>query len=668
MKIPIRKDLLCIIFLLLIAIITHWQWFYYYLPFGWGDAQFFVRSNLSWISHVTYPQAWEFSWANGFGGYNIILSAFPIYFLMALFIKLGLSLAIAQKLLIFLPIVFLPVISSYLLIKELTKSNLGAISGSLVYSYNVYLLLTQAGGQFSIAVAYSLVSLALLLLIKCIKEDKIYLGILASIIGFGISTYDFRIFYIYAWISLGLLISLNLNRLKSGYFKEIGKSISIFGLSFLFWFGLSLFWILPLIISGSVTNNAAINRGLFGNQYMNFKQSLFFFHPFWTGGNGQALGVVQNIPEYFIFIPLLAILGAITNFRRPFFKFFIVIAVLGIILTKQTAPPFPDLYLWLYNYFPGFNAYRESSKFYLFLGLGYSILIGGCVSAIRSRFVRIIFLLIVAILFLYNTFPLINGQIKEMFTPKQIPLPYQQYEKMVHYDTSLYRTLWIPSFSQWSYFSLLHPVVDVYRLYFDNLVDLTRSAPNIVFFHANSVSTQVLKPFLLPDAQLILSQLGIRYIIVPMEDDQSNNIFQNYGFGNRNELVKFLDSLKYLEKKSLILGLEIYENKNYFSFVNIVNYQIINSTRVKIYPPYPDIVNYSQMFDSNWALVDGTKIISKASRTPLGLMQFTIPRGVKNKPLEIYFLPQRYAQIGTIISIVTAVLILGYLIKIWLNR
>lgn len=664
----ITKNVLSIILILLVAIVTHWQWFYYFSPFGWGDAQFFVRSDLSWLSHATLPQAWEFSWANGFGDYNIILSMYPIYFLMALSIKLGFSLAIAQKLLIFIPSTIFPAISSFILIKKVTQSNWGAIGGSLVYSYNVYLLLTQAGGQFSLAVAYALVPLALVMLIKCILENKMYFGIIASIIGFGISTYDFRIFYIYAWISLGLLIYLNLNNLKNLRLKEVGKSIIFFGFSFLLWFGLCSFWIFPLITSGSVTHNTAINRGLFGNSYMNFKQSLFFFQPFWTGGSGQALGVVQKIPEYFIFIPMFAILGAITNFRRPLFKFFIVIAVLGIILTKQTAPPFPDLYLWLYNHFPGFNAFRESSKFYILLGLGYSVLIGGYISTFRNLTVKVTLSILVGILFLYNTLPIINGKMKEMFIPKHITLVYQQLEEIIHADHMPYRTLWVPSFSQWSYYSLFHPEVDVYRLYFDNLVGMAKSNPDILFSHASPVSTQILKPLLLPNAQSILSQMGIRYIIVPVEDDQSNNIFQNYGFEDRNELVRFLDSLKYLEKRQLVSGLDIYENKNFQPLVSAQNYQIVNSTKVKIYPPYPDIINYSQTYDPNWALVDGATIISKATRTNLGLMQFDVPGSVKDRQLEIYFLPQRYTQIGTAISIITTVLILGYFVKIWLSR
>jgi len=120
--------------------------------------------------------------------------------------------------------------------------------------------------------------------------------------------------------------------LTDGRFRRFFDSVIIFGSELFVWFLFSQFWILPLINSGAITRNEAINRGLFGNQYMNFKQSLLFFQPFWTGGNGQALGVVQKIPEYFIFIPVLAILGAIANFRRPLFKFFILVAVLGIII------------------------------------------------------------------------------------------------------------------------------------------------------------------------------------------------------------------------------------------------------------------------------------------------------------------------------------------------
>jgi len=59
--------------------------------------------------------------------------------------------------------------------------------------------------------------------------------------------------------------------------------------------------------------------------------------------------------------------------------FFGVVALIGILLSKQVDDPFPGLYPWLFKNVPGFNAFREASKFYFLIALGYSVLIGSFV-------------------------------------------------------------------------------------------------------------------------------------------------------------------------------------------------------------------------------------------------------------------------------------------------
>ena len=61
------------------------------------------------------------------------------------------------------------------------------------------------------------------------------------------------------------------------------------------------------------------------------------------------------------------------NRRRRYILFFAGVAVVGILLSKQTSQPFDSLYYWLYDNMPGFNAFREASKFYVLIALGYAV-------------------------------------------------------------------------------------------------------------------------------------------------------------------------------------------------------------------------------------------------------------------------------------------------------
>ena len=51
------------------------------------------------------------------------------------------------------------------------------------------------------------------------------------------------------------------------------------------------------------------------------------------------------------------------NKKNHLLIFFNIIAFIGIFLTKMDHPPFTHLYEWLYLNMPGFDFFRESSKF-----------------------------------------------------------------------------------------------------------------------------------------------------------------------------------------------------------------------------------------------------------------------------------------------------------------
>jgi hypothetical protein len=65
--------------------------------------------------------------------------------------------------------------------------------------------------------------------------------------------------------------------------------------------------------------------------------------------------------------------------------FFALLFVLGIFVSKHVSEPFGNLYYFLYDRLPGFNAFREASKFYILVVLGYAVGIGALVQGLLSK-------------------------------------------------------------------------------------------------------------------------------------------------------------------------------------------------------------------------------------------------------------------------------------------
>ena len=161
-------------------------------------------------------------------------------------------------------------------------------------------------------------------------------------------------------------------------------------------------------------------------------------------------------------------LGLYLNRKNKNILFFGTIALLGIFLTKQVAPPFPDTYLWLFENFPGFNAFREASKFYLLIILGFSVLIAGFVDWIWKNlddkgfqyYAKYASIIIIAGIFLWNTKPIITTEFGTLFVQREKPQEYAIFKDFVLKQDSYFRTLWLPTSSRWSIYTNNHPAVN----------------------------------------------------------------------------------------------------------------------------------------------------------------------------------------------------------------
>lgn len=681
-------------FLILICIVlfAFWRVLFINSYFGYGDARVFTRSNKTWHAFLNYPSAWT-TLASGLGEIDLGLSQYPIYSGYAVLTQLGLDSRLVSKIIFFIPSVFLPALGSFLLIKYFTKSNLPALVGSIVYSYNVNALLMQSS-LLQISIAYSLAPLLLYMFAKNLEKKSLKLTAATGLACFVSSFYEFRIFYIEAFVLLFYLIFYIFVIEKKFNVRNLTKTIIYAVLPFFIVLILSSYWLIPYIKTNTIQNNSAFSRPLFGNEYMSLKQSLAFFAPWWTGGHGNANGVVQTIPGYFWAIPVFVLLGFLLNIKNSRVYFFLFLSFLGILLLKQSDKPFPNLYLWLYQHFPGFNAYRESSKFFVILSLGYSTLIAYFISALQSRKVTtIIFSLLISSLFLWNIKPLVTGEILGLFVSKNKPHDFELIENFIYKQPEFFRTAWFPAAGMWGYYDILHPKINLHTAYFDTFGPIMSSQKDFVPSINKSkvisdVNHQVLSFFTQNNSDIFLNLLNIKYVIVPLEDNQNDDdVFVNYGLPDRKYLLDFLDHVKYLSRidagtKQIV----VYENINYRPLIYLtheqesvhknisyekVNFKQVDPTLYEITLAdlnKPTFLNFSDAYNSDWTLYLNNKPIPSAFHKDVNNLTnsfFIDPEYIKTNfgdnqklKLVLFFKSQKYIYLGSVISFISLVIIL----------
>lgn len=333
--------------------------------------------------------------------------------------------AIVERIVHIWPIILFTPVTSYIFLKSIFKRNITCFVGVLVYSFNTYFINLQTA-QITLMAADAFIPLIFLLYKYTLDKSKLYLALLTGVALFICSSYEPRVFYMVSWVlifyALYIIFIIKNENLK----KNLINLIVLAFIPFITVLLLSSFWILPLSQTGSLASNEIFNRNLFGNEFYNILNALTLFHPFWTGGKPTVF-VLQTIPFYFWFVPFFAFAGLVLNRKNGIVLFFGFVSILGILLSKQVGPPFTNIYLFLYDHLPGFNAFREASKFYTYIVLGYSVLIASFIEwlwdNLKKEYLQIFskyFLTIIIIfIFLWNTKPIINNDIGNLFIPKK---------------------------------------------------------------------------------------------------------------------------------------------------------------------------------------------------------------------------------------------------------
>ena len=699
-----------ILVLFIVYLITHWLWIANIHVLSSGDWGYYF--NITQSQLLSLPYVWL---PNSIGSINIEISMFAVNVIWGL-ISSFYNFAISERLIYMLPILLFTVISPYMLTYRLIHSKIPSIISSLVYGYNTYFLLLQTG-QLTLTVSLALMPLILLLFMKVLEEKKFYYVILTSLVGFIASAYEFRVFYITVWILLFYFIYYVLFINKKFNLKNI-FSLSIMAFLPMFFIGLlNIYWILGLSNTNSIASNVLFSRGLFGNQFLNIDYAITLFHPFWTGSK-PAIFVIQPIPFYFWLIPLFAFLGLLLNRKNKDILFFGFVALLGILLTKQAAYPFNGLYLWLYSHIPGFNAFREASKFYGLIVLGYAVLIGSFVDWLWENwknskfkiFGKYFLIFLIAFIFVWNTKPLITGEIGTLFIPRHIPNDYITTKNYILKQQNYFRTLWIPTYSRWSIFANQYPELGLVNEGSSDWYNFFKIIPTNLDSNTGKVMIKFMEKGYTNN---LLNSSSIKYVFVPLEDKANDDDFFVYYGEPRQYYINALNKITWLKKINIgTKEIAVYENPDFRPHIyttqeketitkNVpyqkISYSFDSPTQYTFVLrdiKNPLYVNFSESYNSNWRMHIGnfnwfSVLTNKNYFLPKSwhfqndatLSSFYINPAlvcnvykvessngcVRNKDGSytiygtLYFTPQSYMYLGLIISGTTLVGILGYL-------
>jgi hypothetical protein len=616
----LNSDRFFVFLSLLIVLVTYHSWFFSNSILTFGDWGYYLPESQKEL--LRQPLVWN---SAGLGFVDIGLAIYPMAVLLWGILAQFFDYQIVSRIVYFFPSVLFGVFGSYILNRRLGLSPLGSFVGMLVFNFNTYILLGRTG-HLTLMSAFGVTPFVLYFFIRTLDEKKIYLSLITGLFGVLTSFYEVRAFYLVFFLLLGYLVYfLYINKYYS--FKLVLRYFGYAFLSLVVYLLLNSFWIVGLIQTGGTEESGVVGRALFGEGYMNILRAITLFQPFWSYSK-ELIFVAQPVPLYFWMIPFFALCGLISGRKKHIVLFFGILSLIGVFLTKQSGQPFPDIYRWLYNYFPGFNAFRESSKFYFLTALGFSFLIGYfsdflVLNRVIPKYFKIILLSLIIGVFLINTKPFITTEIGKLFTAREIDNDYIILNSKINSQAEFFRTLWVPRESRWGTWTNNHPKLST--------IDLVNTSWKKVNKYDEKkkgflVAEQIESIFFKSYSDQLLDRAGVKYVIIPIQDEKNDDDFIQY-YGEREYFINKTRSLPYLKEINLrtkeLLVFEnsgyqsmfsLYENKDFFNsdyaavnleskFINSTHYNVqINNLNKLSY------LTFSNLYNPGWGIKIGDKI------------------------------------------------------------
>ena len=489
-----------------------------------NDFHFYFKEEL--LEYFSFPQIWTTGGSQGLGDYSAnTLWRWPVDILFGLGAKAGLGFNSLESIIFFIPFLILGLKGIWNFLSFYKISDWAKLPSAIFYVANTYVLLLLDGGQLSVALAYAFFPWAYILVFRGISgrlSERLKAGIGIAVLGFLDVRFVYLVFILLILHFVYFFTSFVSQRKLAEEIKNWVKTGFVVVFVFL---GLNSFWIIPAILTGTLLLPATYSRTSQINflSFATWKHAILVLAPHWYK---NVFGKVTPVKFEFLIIPLLSFSAILFARKRKHILFWLLVGLLGIFMVKGSNPPLGSTYPWLFQKIPGLSLFRDPTKFFVFITLSYSLLIGATVDGLMKyieprlkiksfKIEYVPILLLIYLVFLVS--PVYGGKLTGLFSE-----PYQKSEflkvaEIIKADKNFGRTFWISSRMPLSYASGLHPSVEAIRF--------VQERP----FAISTVGTYEVFNFLreAPYMGEIFDISGIKYIAYPYPDTRREDLKQD---------------------------------------------------------------------------------------------------------------------------------------------
>lgn len=678
----VNKDTLFLLAGIFTSVLVYHTWFSFDI-FTFSDYLYSTSDALNDKLNISF-----WTHATSLGTPDIVSWRTPVNILYGFLGSMGLDQRIAEKFILFWPYVLLSFPAGYIFLKKTVKSSLGAFLGSLFLCFNTYFLSINTQGHFLIPYSFFVLLASLTFLLK-FSVTKLYLDLIPMIFLFSLSIWlDLRVAFLGFFVFSSYSLIMVCKQKKDKVVTASKLLVSLFLIMLM-----NIFWILPQVISNSLSYNTVLFRTVFGNQFWSILDSITTHHPFWKLPHPEWFISTPNQP-IFLFLPLLVALFLLQTITSKHI-FWICLFLIGVFLSKGETVPFSQIFSWLYSTVPGLSAFRDPSKFFILTILGMAVTVGhlGKIAEESKRHIYSVGIALFIFIIAYSVSSYVTGSVGSTTKPREYPNEYLQLNTYLASQSGNIRLIWVPTVSRWSQMD-------------NRISSISGSDLTVGDWHQKisySKSIDLIGFISSSEGRRSLIDTSVDYIVIPSHEWGDSNPYSY--FGNRQSYVDSISQSGLTAVDIGVSNLDIYrvestkpkfylesvgKTENIYTFP-VVNYVQKNASEILLEVKgikREQMLVFTDLYNEKWSIYE-TKSFSifgtilgtthelpyKNVKTRDGLNSFIISGNSNDRIMEsdtlrmtVFYKPQAYFVCGLWILVAVSTVLFSTYIAIWVNQ
>ncbi|OGM31308.1 hypothetical protein A2803_03895 [Candidatus Woesebacteria bacterium RIFCSPHIGHO2_01_FULL_44_21] len=403
---------------------------------------------------------YSYGWSSIYGYIPLLLPRTPVLLFVGALQQIINPLS-SQMFLFFL-LIFCGLAGMYFFVREFVKSEkIVALLASLFYFFNLFVM-TQIWNRNIYAgyFTWSYLPIFLVVWLRWLRTKKIIFLLLILLSSLVFSTAFTTLAFLFTlWIPVGVLTLTELFKKLSDK-REAISVLSLAVLAVILWLVSSAWWIWPIFTNTYNIqtildfNNFEILKGVsqyFRNADVLLLRQSYYFNEYFIFNDSYKTEFYLSYQSYIVSILILGVVvvGALSSFGKEYFKFLVILFVLGWFVSKGSNPPLGlQIYGFLFSNFIFTQMLRNPyEKLGLILVFPYSIFFSLGTYWLWKHLKKYGRLVIVFFLFLvYGLLvnPMWSGQIYSKIPRLRVPDTYSKVNSIINQDKSDLRILSLP--------------------------------------------------------------------------------------------------------------------------------------------------------------------------------------------------------------------------------